>query len=394
MHTGEGEGRYPVGLTPREGAEDLTAEVAAARAEGLRLAHPLTVEPPNDVPPEAAFVAQADGTPAEGSGHRKPRAVPVDWAAIWDTEGAAVEWLCEPLISRGRLTALYSEAKVGKSLLMLEIAAAVATGGVALSRPTSRCRVMYIDLENDPRGDVVQRLKAMGYAAQQLGALLLYSFPDLPPLDTKAGGEELLALALENDVGLVVIDTVSRTVSGEENANDTWLMLYRFTGLLLKRHGIACVRIDHAGKKPGNGQRGGSAKAGDVDAIWRLSASSHNTLRLHCEASRQLIPDDDRDLTILRRFEPLRHERSSSPGADAREARIVHLVAQMDALDVPLDHGRDRVRAALKAAGETATNQELTDAIGRRKTCPRPGSDRSPYLSLSEGPGDGDGQDG
>lgn len=73
-------------------------------------------------------------------------------------------------------------------------------------------------------------------------------------------------------------------------------------------------------------------------------------------------------------------ERSSSPGADAREARIVH--------------GRDRVRVALKAAGETATNQELTHAIGRRKTCPRPGSDRSHHLSLSESPEDGDGQDG
>lgn len=366
---------WPVDMAPRDGAEDLAEQLEVARAEGLAI----------------AGMPAPDAAPPAG---RRPAARPVDWAAIWDSDGPAVEWLAEPLVARGRLTALYSEAKVGKSLLMLEIAAAVATGGVALSRPTSSCRVMYVDLENDPRGDVVQRLKAMGYAAHQLDDLLLFSFPDLPPLDTKAGGEELVALAREHGVGLVVIDTVSRIVSGPENENDTWLLLYRYTGLLLKRHGIACVRIDHAGKKPGNGQRGGSAKAGDVDAIWRLSAASRNTLRLHCEATRQLIPDDDRDLTLLRRLEPLRHERSSSPAADARESRIRHLVARMDALELPLEYGRDKVRAELKAAGETATNQELADAIARRKTCPSEAADRSPRLDLSEHHEDGDGQDG
>ena len=100
---------------------------------------------------------------------------PVDWAEVWDSDGQEVDWIVEPLIAAGRLTALYSEAKVGKSLLILELAAALATGGIALSRPVKRRRVLIIDMENDLRGDVVQRLKAMGYAPHQLDDLVLFS---------------------------------------------------------------------------------------------------------------------------------------------------------------------------------------------------------------------------
>ena len=200
-------------------------------------------------------------------------------------------------------------------------------------------------------------------------------------------------MAIKHDAGLVIIDTVSRVVSGPENDNDTWLLLYRFTWMLLKRQGIGCMRLDHAGKKPGNGQRGGSAKAGDVDAVWRLAAASYNTLRLHCEASRQVIPEDDRDLTLIRRFEPLRHERSRSPGADAREARTRHLVACLDSLDVPLDYGRDRIRAVLKAAGESARNEELSDAIARRKNLSETSLGQVTDSLLSDTPTDRSGQD-
>jgi hypothetical protein len=56
----------------------------------------------------------------------------------------------------------------------------------------------------------------------------------------------------------VVIDTVSRAIDGEENSNDTWL----------NQLGIAMIRLDHSGKDETKGMRGGSAKSGDVDAVW------------------------------------------------------------------------------------------------------------------------------
>ena len=118
----------------------------------------------------------------------------LDWCALWDSE-TTEDWIVPPLLSARRLVALYSPPKVGKSLLMLELAAGIATGrevlGVTPDRPRN---VLYVDFENDPRADVIPRLKAMGHAPDDLGRLAYLSFPNLAALDSLAGGAELLAV--------------------------------------------------------------------------------------------------------------------------------------------------------------------------------------------------------
>ena len=96
--------------------------------------------------------------------------------------------------------------------------------------------ILYVDQEMT-QPDLTERLHSLGYTQpdpilkQHLHYSQLYRWP---PLDTRAGGKELLDLA--NDVGaqLVVIDTLIRTVSGEENSADTIKDSYRHTGMALK----------------------------------------------------------------------------------------------------------------------------------------------------------------
>jgi len=172
----------------------------------------------------------------------------LDWYELWDAEDDE-EWIVWPIIPARRLVALYSPPKVGKSLFMLELAAAIAAGRPVLGAPADRPRrVLYLDFENDPRGDIRPRLEAMGYEPEDLEGLAYLSFPSLAALDTERGGLELLAAATVYKAELVVIDTVSRAVAGEENENDTWLRFYRSTGVRLKAAGVACVRLDHSGK--------------------------------------------------------------------------------------------------------------------------------------------------
>ena len=77
-----------------------------------------------------------------------------------------------------------------------------------------------------------------------------------PPFDIAAGGDELVNLAIEVEAQLVVIDTLIRSVSGEENSANTINDFYRYTAKPLKAAGIALLRIDHAGKDLTRGQRG------------------------------------------------------------------------------------------------------------------------------------------
>src|SRR5690606_29027366 len=117
-------------------------------------------------------------------------------------------------------------------------------------------------------------------------------------LDTMAGAQELLAAAQVHECEVVVIDTVSRAVGGEENENDTWLSFYRNTGLAMKQAGIACLRLDHTGKDEDKGMRGGSAKYGDVDMVWKLSRITDETYQLTCTDNR--LPVEQKELVLDR----------------------------------------------------------------------------------------------
>jgi hypothetical protein len=224
----------------------------------------------------------------------------IDWQQLWDDESEE-EWIAYPLLPARRLIALYSAPKVGKSLLLLELAAGIASGRPILGNPAGPKRVvLYVDFENDPKADIRERLQNMGYTPSDLGNLKVLSFPNMAALDSAKGSEQLMAAVEAFGAEVVIIDTVSRAIAGDENENDTWLDFYRHTGLKLKQAEVALVRLDHAGKDEAKGQRGGSAKSGDVDAVWRMTRTSDDLYDLICEANRMPIDPESRILTIER----------------------------------------------------------------------------------------------
>lgn len=295
------------------------------------------------------------------------RTFPVlDWRELW-ADNTEEEWILEPLLPARRLVALYSPPKVGKSLLMLEIAVAVSRGEEALgTKPDRPYRVLYVDFENDPRGDIRERLDAMGYGPDQLGNLCYLSFPTMRGLDSEAGALELCAVVEEYACEVVVIDTVSRSVSGEENENDTWLKFYRHTGLRMKQAGVAMIRLDHTGKDETKGQRGGSAKVGDVDAVWKMTRVTDDTFKLTCEANR--MPVAEKEITLTRLETPvLRHKVEGDGWRAAADAVVRDAIALMDKAGLPANAGRDAARLIMRNASVKISNRNLSRAIQVRK---------------------------
>lgn len=290
----------------------------------------------------------------------------IDWHELWANEDVE-EWIVEPLLPARRLVALYSAPKVGKSLLLLELCCAIATGrdvlSVSIDRPR---RVLYVDFENDPKADVRERLQAMGYGPDDLGNLAYLSFPTLAALDSERGGQELMAAVEVYECEVVVVDTVSRAIAGEENENDTWLNFYRHTGLRMKQKGIALIRLDHSGKDESKGQRGGSAKSGDVDAVWRLSRITDDSYRLDCEAAR--MPIAEKTLVLHREVVPhLRHRVDAEGRSAAWRIKVDQIVKVMDGLGLAPDVGADIARPAVRAAGIKARNEVIAAAIKQRQ---------------------------
>lgn len=72
-------------------------------------------------------------------------------------------------------------------------------------------------------------------------------------------------------------------------------------------------------------------------------------------------------------FEPLRHVLA----AGAVQADVAEVLALLARLEVPVDWGRDRVKARLTEAGEKRGNDLLTAAIRERKRAADLSADRS-----------------
>ena len=289
----------------------------------------------------------------------------IDWPTFWKADPASEEWLLEPLVAAARSTAVYSMAKVGKSLLALEGAAAAACGWSIFGQaPGTPFEVLYVDLEMT-EADLRERLVDLGYGPDDdLERLHYLQLPTLPPLDTELGGELLVAIAERHRARLVVIDTMARAVRGEENSADTYRNFYRHTGLRLKAAGVALLRLDHMGKDAAQGQRGSSAKVDDVDVVFHMSIDGK---RVTLRRTHTRVPWVPAEVVFVRHEEPtLRHELAM----DSWPAGTLEVATELANLDVPLDASVRTARAALVAAGRGRRNVLVMAALKFRKTRP------------------------
>ena len=288
----------------------------------------------------------------------------VDWAQLWSTENQQGEWLCEPLLARGRAHALYAGAKSGKSLLLLELAAALATGRPVLNLPKREpIPVLYIDYEMTG-ADVRDRLEAFGYSKDDNMEHLHYVLlPSIGGLDTKAGADTVIAAVTQKNIQLVIIDTTARAVEGEENDADTLRAFYRWSGVALKSLGVTWVRADHAGKDSAKGQRGSSAKNDDVDVVWKFT--KRNTTSILIEATHrrmQWIPDKI-ELELREYNGVLMHSIIGDEISDAAQ----QLAKQLDDIGAELDITARAARDLLKKNNIKSASDILRSALRLRR---------------------------
>lgn len=290
---------------------------------------------------------------------------PVDWEKLLNGPIKPPEWLLWPLVERGQLASLYSAPKQGKSLLALEMAAAAAAGNPYFGRRANDpVDVLYLDQENTET-DLRERLNDMGYSPRDLQRLTYLSFPPVPPLDTQNGGKQVAELAARFMPDLMVFDTLSKFIEGDENEAATWGRFYRYTALPLRRNGIAALWIDHTGKDAAKGARGSIAKAADVDTAFSLTYEPRKGTRtLKREHSRNGHAPEQVVLTV--NMDPLRHAAITATES-TQHAAIERLIAELDRLGLPNDTGGRKARTAFTEAGVKYSTEYLQVAIRERK---------------------------
>lgn len=316
-----------------------------------------------------------------------------DWSTVWDQD-FSTHWLIPDICEVGQLISLFSPAKTGKSLLALDWAASLATGGEIFGQQVKRSKVVYVDMENCER-DYISRLIALDYGPHSdLSDLIYASFPRVPALNSEIGREWVEAVIAEYNPDVVIFDTFSRMISGEENSSLPYQDAYRYAFSRFKRAGITVIRLDHTGKDAEKGQRGSSAKNDDLDVALRLEKLDifGHKLRLVRELSRS---GSGPAHIVIERMEDedgsLRHRRLGGEVADVMAtagATVPELIRAMDQLSLGPGLGRDKIKKALQPLGYSARNEVWSEAIRLRRNqtdgqqegvtiCPRPLSPRS-----------------
>lgn len=241
----------------------------------------------------------------------------LDWPTLWNNDNEQGEWLIEPILARGRAHALYAGAKSGKSLLLLEIAAALATGRTILNQTPEPTHVLYVDYEMTA-ADIRDRLEAFGYSEHDdLSRLHYVLLPSIAGLDTPEGAKTLITAINKTGAKLVIIDTTARAVEGEENDADTMRAFYRWSGVNMKSLGVTWIRADHAGKDTNKGQRGTSAKNDDVDVVWKFTKRNSNSILLEATHRRMAWVPDKIELELREQDTRLQHLTTTSDDTPA-----------------------------------------------------------------------------
>lgn len=291
----------------------------------------------------------------------------VDWGKVVAAPSTEPDW-CVPFLVESRASvSLIGPAKVGKSLLTLEAAASLAAGRSFLGVDLTPTPVVYLDWENSP-ALVGGRLANMGFTAQQLGLLHYECFPQIGTLDTVSGAQAVLDRVTSSEAKLVVIDTLQRVLTGEENSSQGIRDMYRHLMVPLRRMGVASLRLDHSGKDLTRGPRGSSAKLDDVDVVWQLSEREGMFALTRTHSRSGLGPAG---LLLRRDSNPLRHEVHRELTESDRVARDAltaeDLIEALDELDVPQNVGRLKAGEALRGSGISCNTDVLSEAVKLRK---------------------------
>ncbi len=278
-------------------------------------------------------------------------------------------WAVRGLLPVG-LTLLAGRPKVGKSWLALQLMQSVATGGVFLGEQVQRAPCLYLALEDSPRR-LAARMKAQGWERADVTAdfVTIGEARDILPLNGKTGGSTALADAMrERGYRLVVIDTLSRALAGDQNAADVMTAALTPLQETAHEHNAAVLLVDHFNKLSGAyGSDGASvdpvlnvlgstAKAAMADSLWGLYKQQGKAGALLAVTGRDL---EERQLL-------LKHDGVTRCWQSEGDADQLRLTSSRQAiLDALRQLGECQARAVAEAIGQDRgnTSRRLQDLV-------------------------------
>ena len=268
-----------VGLQPEPSPkEDEQAEAAP----GLE-AEPLLVSSMAQPAPE---LEEADVPPASPPPHQLPaptlplppgvkRGLPTHTSQDFRHLPRHV-WLVRDVFHGGEVIILWGESQAGKTALLLDMVAAIASGSDWAGHPVTRTNVVYVALEGQI--GVRTRVQALEHDRGVSHLEGIHYVFNPCNVASEADVNELALTALKHDAKFIVIDTLSASIAGmaEENSNSAMAGMIANVQRLTQMTGAAVLLVHHCGNDPKRGARGAYALHANPDVSIEVGRSGEN----------------------------------------------------------------------------------------------------------------------
>lgn len=199
-----------------------------------------------------------------------------------------INWIVSNLIPEASVSVFYGEPGIGKTWAMLSLAVHVAEGknwlGFEIKNPEN---VLIIDEESGEKR-LKYRLQLTlkgekGNAKTPIFANCLSSIQ----LDVKSDMRILQKTIEEVGAKLLIIDSLSTCMSGDENDKKDVQPVFNHLRKLANLTNCAIVVIHHANKK--GGYRGSSAIGGAVDLMVKVESKNNTMIEFATEKTRDIL---------------------------------------------------------------------------------------------------------
>lgn len=186
------------------------------------------------------------------------------------------QWLIKGLLPARGLCTVFGEPGCGKSFLTLDMMLHIAGGKSYMGRRTTQARVVYIAAEG--QGGFRNRVVASG-AALDLDETTQFDLIEVAPnLGVKGGDAAELIKAIEAQseatdlpVGVIVVDTTSQTMGGENENLEGMATFIVNVSTISSHFKCLAVAVHHVGKSDTQTPRGWSGLHGANDAEIKVS---------------------------------------------------------------------------------------------------------------------------
>jgi hypothetical protein len=272
-------------------------------------------------------IETVENSPFDVALAEKPEAKTFELITLQQAADTALQHSSKPLVKglldQGALSVCYGESNVGKTFVVMDIAFAVAAGLPWGGMRTTKLAVVYIAAEGG--AGARKRSKALvvkyGCAAQSAAFFLLPSSVNLLRVDADLKPLIRTIKQLGVDVGLVVVDTLSRAMSGgDENALTDMGAMVKHLDAIRAETGAHVMAVHHSGKDRAKGARGHSLLRAATDTEIEIS-----------EGQITVQKQRDMDKTYAAAFVLDVHQLGTDADGDPVNSCTVRLVARDEA---------------------------------------------------------------